>query len=1364
MKRLNGRVLVCGAVLGFLIAASAALAQVNAVDLAGTVTDQNNAVVAGAKVTIKNLATNATRTAQSGEDGRYVFVGMAPGRYELSVEKSGFARWNNPEIVLEIGRAPELNVQLALPTGTQEVTVSAAPPIIEPTRTGVSETVGSREIENLPINGRNYVNFTLINSQANRDSAPTIGPAPTSGLNFGGQRARSNEVSVDGADAVDNSINGIRSTVSQEDVQEFQLIISDYMPEFGRATGGVINIVTKSGSNQFHGDVFGFLRDGALQARNPFSVAVNPVTGATTPSKQAYTRAQYGTAFGGPIQKDKTFYFFSFEGTRRHETGFTDIGAGNFGLQACTACSAFPGPLGSLPLMVTSEQNTAIGQLLAINPAAAVNYGVLAGSASSVALHGVDFGAVAFGLSGGAYNPGPGAQFPIPVACFSGQVVNGRPCAAAPMMAGVVAPALPASFVPLTSLIGNYPIVERTDIYSARIDHIWNNNNQSFFRANVSPSFVTGIQVNSQNETFGENAGSRTSLQQYRDMSFVFQHNTTFSSNLLNEFRFQFARRGLHYGFSNCTEAQCPTVNAALAGGPGGGQTAVNITGFAFFGREPFSTVDRIERRLQWTDHLSYVMGKHTIKFGVDTNLIQVRTRAAQTFELDFGGLYNFGSVSASTFGFPSTLPSLTAIQAYGLGLPGSFEQGTGESNVPFSNTEFGTFIQDSWRITPHITMNYGLRYDIEFTPTFSPFGGANGLNAPAEKALNVVEGIPVYDNAFQPRLGIAWDPWGNGKTVIRAAGGLFFDHPLLAIAFDSTTADGARSSQILAFPGGASACGIFLATTPMYTPTCGAADSPANLNAGSLFQGVLNTSAPTGFPFPIGPYLPNQQRFTAISTTSVFVNENYLSPTLAPFGGFPSPVLPFTFPVAGNFQYGYATQANLTVEHDLGHNFKISVGYQYTKGTHLNRPRNINVANAALLTQNNANAVRAGLVSSASPLSVQVPSGPSAQFPAAVGCPAFLFPAGTQFVNTPFGGSLAIVAPGALATGFSAPNCGSAPVGSVGTPFVFNFFRPSGPNPSFAALAGPAGYAGLVAAAAAAGYPQGFFNGTTPIPVPFSDVDQQESTGNSVYNGLTINIEKRFSQHFQFLMSYTYSHAIDDSTDLQATLTPQDSNNPQLDRGNSTFDQRHRFVFSGVAQSPYTWKDGGWKAVLGDWVVAPIIEFSSGRPFTVLTGTDYALQFSSTTVRPSVSPVPVPGVSVTSPFIPGVNFIPETVCAGPTLAPRTPSGILVPITVPGLAPGGCTGNLGRNSFVRPKFQSVDLRISRKFKVNERFTIEVLADMFNLANRFNVGDVNPLCDALAPTGGTLAAPTCSAGQPTAALDPRTFQFGLKAYW
>ena len=1271
---------VCVLVLALvvaLLAGSAARAQVNTANLSGVATDPKDAVVPKAKITVTSLATGATRTAETDETGRYRFVGLPPGRYEVAVEGgTGLAKLVVSEVVLTIGQEAELPLRMGLQTLAQTLTVEVTPELIETTRTSVAETVDKLRIDNLPINGRNYINFTLTNSQAARDNAPSIGAAPTSGINFGGQRARSNQVSVDGADAGDNSVNGIRSTVSQEAVQEFQIIISNYMPEFGRATGGVINIVTRGGTNELHGNVFGFLRHKSLQARNPFSVQVDPVTGVVSPVKQGYTRVQGGATLGGPIQKDKTFYFLSYETTRRQETGFTSIGSNNFGLVPATT-PVVPG----VTLLLTPQQAAFVNNPAVLGaaggPQRAAQLFLLAGSGSSVALNGVDPGLAATVLFG--LPTPPGARFPVPLDCAPGG------CAAGNLAT------LPASYVNLNSLRGNYPISEGTSLWSARLDHLWNSRNSSFVRVSVSPSLVTGIQVQAQNQNQGENAGSRTSLQEVRDLSVVGQHVTSITNSVFNEARFQFARRGLHYGFSQL---------------PGGDRVAVNMAGFAFFGREPFSTVDRIERRFQWTDNVSWLKGKHTIKFGGDVNLIQLRSKKTQIFELNFGGLFNFGSLTPRNLGLPASVggvstPGLSAVQAYGLGLPQTFIQGIGVSNRPFDNKAIAFFIQDSWRFHPRWTVNYGVRYDFELTPLFP---AATPINAAAENALGVVEGIPRDKNNVAPRLALAWDVRGNGRTLVRAGYGIFFDHPLLAVAFNSFTAEGAKSVQLISGGG---------------TPTRAA--FPTNLtalNGASLFQGVFND--PLGLTF----YLANQQRFDPKAPTSVFADQRFL--TL----GIPLPILPFTLAVNKNFVYAYAQQGNLTLEQQMGKDYKISVSYSYTHGLKLNRPRDINSTDPVLLTKNFRNALVSGL-SASSPLTVAVPGSDRAAGPTTCG--------------------ITFAAPGLVPNVLGVLNGCPGPLAALNGQFVstaafFNFFRPSGPNPSFAPLlapAFPAGtpfsalYAAQVSLAQAAGYPTGF----PGVPVPLGGVDNQESTGSSIYHGLTLNFSKRFSKHFEFLSSYTFSHAIDDSTDLQTLLEPQDERRPDLERGNSTFDQRHRWVLSGVMQSPYQRNDGGaWHKFLADFTVAPIFEIASGRPFTVLTGVT-SLDLAANTGRPSV----LPAGGVVSPFIPGVTFTPPTNC--------DPGVVQV---VPGL---GCSGNLARNRFYRPNFFQFDLRVSRKFYFTERLNLEVIADMFNLFNKNNTADVNPLCDL---SGG--AGSTCTAGQPTAALDPRQFQFGLKINW
>src|SRR5208337_4344041 len=315
-------VILCVAIL---LGVTTAVAQVNTATLTGLVTDPQGLGVRGAKVTATSLATGAERTATVDEGGRYIIVGLVPGEYQLRVEGgANFAPYENTSVQVRVGQEAILNVKLELGTQTQVVTVSSESLPIETTRSESAQTIEERQIDNLPINGRNYINFTLTNSQTTRDISPTIGPAPNSGLNLSGARARSNMVSVDGAAAGDNSVNGIRATVSQEAVQEFQMILSNYNAEYGRATGGVVNIVTKSGSNDFHGDVFGYLRN------NAFSGEID-AEGNLVPVKQAYTRTQSGLTFGGALKKDKTFYFFSYEYTQREETGFSSIGSASQG-------------------------------------------------------------------------------------------------------------------------------------------------------------------------------------------------------------------------------------------------------------------------------------------------------------------------------------------------------------------------------------------------------------------------------------------------------------------------------------------------------------------------------------------------------------------------------------------------------------------------------------------------------------------------------------------------------------------------------------------------------------------------------------------------------------------------------------------------------------------------------------------------------------------------------------------------------------------------------------------------------------------------------------------------------------------------
>ena len=489
--------------------------------------------------------------------------------------------------------------------------------------------------------------------------------------------------------------------------------------------------------------------------------------------------------------------------------------------------------------------------------------------------------------------------------------------------------------------------------------------------------------------------------------------------------------------------------------------------------------------------------------------------------------------------------------------------------------------------------------------------------------------------------------------------------------------------------------------------PTCGnGLDSPTNLNGTAIFQGALN-ALPNMF------YLPNEQRFDPLAAGSLFANQNYLT------AGFPLPILPFTLPIAANFKYGYAHQANLTVEREIAGSWKFSLGYQWTRGIHLYRPVDLNSTDPKLLVQNAFNAGAAGIAVSN---------------PVTVAIPAASFGAGATTCG------LNVIAPSVLGVLANCPGPLAPLNGSfVGTAAFFNFFRPSGPNPSFAGLAG--GYSNQVGLARLAGYPLGF-----GVPVPFNSVDAQLSDASSWYNGLTFNLTKRFTKTFELLSSYTWSHSIDTGTDLQSPLEPQDSRFPFLERANSVNDQRHRWVTSAVFQSTAGKSgDGFFKHLIGDVTLAPIVEVASGRPYNVITGTDTRLDLGASQARPSV------GVgNTTSPFIPGVTFGVANVCLANDGTPFN----IPPITSAG---GGCNGNLGRDAFRTPGFFQVDMRFGKRIPLGERLRLDLLADAFNLFNRTNIAAVNQLCD---PSVGT----TCTAGQPTASYDARQFQFALKLSW
>jgi hypothetical protein len=320
-------------------------------DLGGIIQDQTGAALPGVAVTATNTATNQSRTTVTDKEGRYYIGALQPGVYAISAELSGFAPQGRREVRLVIGQLADLNFTMR--AGVAEaVTVSARAPVVDTTETSVSTVVGQDQIDSLPTNGRNFLSFSVITPGVTTDRTPQQGASATSGLTFGGQRARSNNIMIDGVDNNDSVVGAVRATFSQEAIQEFQVLTNSYSAEFGKASGGVVNIITRSGTNDTRGDVFEFFRNRSLNAKSHFE-EFDVFGNAINQTKAPFRQSQYGFTLGGPIKRDQTFYFLSAENLHTDTSNFVTIDPA---AAALLNSNGFPVQLGNVPFAVRSRE------------------------------------------------------------------------------------------------------------------------------------------------------------------------------------------------------------------------------------------------------------------------------------------------------------------------------------------------------------------------------------------------------------------------------------------------------------------------------------------------------------------------------------------------------------------------------------------------------------------------------------------------------------------------------------------------------------------------------------------------------------------------------------------------------------------------------------------------------------------------------------------------------------------------------------------------------------------------------------------------------------------------------------------------
>ena len=682
-------------------------------DLRGSVTDPSGAVVGGATVTATDVDKGIKHTVTTDGDGQFRFASLPPASYSVTVSKSGFQTEVAKSVVVNVGQTSSVNFPMKVSQVSEQVEVTAEAPVVETERGGQSDVVDERAIRDLPMNRRDYLTFTLLqpavadSTRLAADQDFRVKQTPQSGLSFYGSNGRGNSVTVDGGEANDDA-GGVRLNVGSDAVQEFQINRSNYGADLGGASGATINIVTKTGTNNVHGSLFGFFRNDALDAANPFSIsqalAPGQVFNPTAPDiqgthvKDTLTRQQFGGSIGFPITKDKTFLYSSFEGLMADAQTAVPIltntnifqpegDAANNQQAILNGLNANPGAsvpcFGGAPSIPAGTCAFLLNSLLTVNPTGPIP---------------------AVGPLGG---PGQVARNAYVVNQFE---TNG----------------------------GLFPFDTRLYLFSTRLDHQFSDRNQVSLRYSFGHDLEQDPDVTS---LTGFSRGSEVKAFDHNLLGSWFHQ---FSARTLNEARLQF-------NYSNFD---------VIPNTPG--QVGLDIPGFADIGTQIFLPSLTIMRRYEFADNVTLIRGKHNIKFG-GGELYRGNHSESHTF---FPGRFVFGNLpgglvspclAAPTLacGLPANTAAATinSIQSVSLGLPQFYQQGFGNPIYNYPRPFTTAFVQDQWSATPSLTLNIGLRYELDTQ--------SGPINTPKKN--------------FAPRASFAWDPFKDHKTVVRAGYGIFY-------------------------------------------------------------------------------------------------------------------------------------------------------------------------------------------------------------------------------------------------------------------------------------------------------------------------------------------------------------------------------------------------------------------------------------------------------------------------------------------------------------------------------------------------------------------------------------------------------------
>jgi Carboxypeptidase regulatory-like domain/TonB dependent receptor len=822
-------------------------AQLTTSTIYGRVTDANGGTIAGAQVAVTNTDTNLSRTAQTSAEGEYSIEFLPVGNYRVEIAAQSFKRFTRTGVVLEVNVPARVDAALQLGDINQTVTVSESVPLVDTTSPEIGRTIENQEVVNLPLVNRNVYQLLQLTPGVQNSSFNPGQPNPVITLGYPEQRTFINGGVDGGAGSVsyylDGGINmtGLRNTgnilPNPDAIQEYRVETNNYNAEYGKMSAGVITVITKTGTNAYHGALFDYWRTDALNAA-PWNSTVG-----TPPLR----RQQFGGTFGGPIRKDKTFFFGSYQGLRQLSS-FLFTGA-------------------TLP-----NAAEVAGNMAALLPA--------------------------------------GGSLPSQYTCGSPTVICPKLLdpVAQKLLTSSVFPNIPAAGAGAFQAVARSPY--NTDEFLVKMDHNLTSNQ----RLSGSYFYTSGNNlVPPLNSTTGQpNGNIPWDVQQFtwRQQNVNLSDTWTARANLANQVWLGYTRNIA--GRLNLPGTSLGDLGSEFTVQGPHSLPQISVSGLvAFTGASAIAGPVAGSNFYSVRDVVSYTRGRHTISFGGDETL----DKDIQQTLLNNYGVFGFNgtnikdAVSAKTVAVPG-------FANFVMGLPTSVSQDapvTGYTN----NWSTGLFFQDNFRIVPRLTLNLGVRWDIQTPPTdplnrgtsFQVGEQSTAVPAAPQGALfngdpGVTRGIgPVRWHHVSPRVGFAWDPFGDGKTSIRAGAGVFygsvsgnewntvtnFEPSAVRFTFTNVTQQ-VTGSGMTAVPQGATlSCPYnkLVAKNASGTPL-----GPTVTCAAGSGTGVTGTD-----PFP-------------------FVPPQFLTPG-GPFFGF-----------AKNFQWPYSYQFNLSVQRQVASNFSVSAAY----------------------------------------------------------------------------------------------------------------------------------------------------------------------------------------------------------------------------------------------------------------------------------------------------------------------------------------------------------------------------------------------------------------------------------------------------